>query len=295
MKPDAMQPYPGNFNYPDTMVNAVLAAGMQIHGHTLVWHSQTPSWMNTGVSKDQAIANMTNHITTVMTHYKDKILSWDVVNEAMRNDSSASVDWRDSLRKAENANQSENSRWNQIIGAEYIEIAFKAARDADPAAKLYYNDFNLNMSNYNKAHAVYNMVNDINQRYPNYGGRKLIDGIGMQSHHHLNTDPATVQQSIQLFASLGVEIAISELDIQTVGFYGSPYSSFTEEAAKAQANKYAALFKIFKNHAASISRVTFWGIDDPHSWMSSSYPNLFNSSYKAKPAFYAAEDPNRSF
>jgi endo-1,4-beta-xylanase len=212
----------------------------------------------------------------------------------MRNDSSASSDWRASLRNNENPNQSENSRWNQIIGAEYIEIAFKAARDADPDAKLYYNDYNLNMSNYNKAHAVYNMVKDINQRYPDYGGRKLIDGIGMQSHHHLNTDPATVEASIQLFASLGVEIAISELDIQAV-FYGGPYTSLTEEAAKAQANMYAALFKIFKNHAASISRVTFWGIDDPHSWMSSSYPNLFDSAYKAKPAFYAAENPAKSF
>ncbi|GHV68225.1 hypothetical protein AGMMS49928_07180 [Spirochaetia bacterium] len=291
MKPDAMQPSKGYFNYPDAMVNAVLAAGMQMHGHTLVWHSQTPAWMNTGVSKEAAIANMTDHITKVMTHFKGKVISWDVVNEAMRDNSSSSDNWRESLRKDESPNANDNSRWNQIIGDEYIEIAFKAARDADPDAKLYYNDYNLNMSNSNKAYAVYNMVKDINQRYPAYGGRKLIDGIGMQSHHHLNTDPATVEASILLFESLGVEIAISELDIQTV-FYGSPYSSFTEDAAKAQAEKYAALFKIFKNHAA-IKRVTFWGLDDGTSWRSSSYPVLFDKQYMAKPAFYAAENPGK--
>ncbi|MDR0878396.1 MAG: endo-1,4-beta-xylanase [Treponema sp.] len=292
MKPDAIQYQRGQFTYPDTMVNAVLEAGMQMHGHTLVWHSQTPLWMNTGVSREQAITNMTNHITQVLTNFQGKVVSWDVVNEAMRNDASPSTDWRLSLRKNENPAQSENSRWNQIIGDEYIELAFKAARDADPAAKLYYNDYNLNMSNPNKAYAVYRMVKDINERCPAYGGRKLIDGIGMQSHHHLNTDPATVEESIQLFASLGVEIAISELDIQAV-FYGSPYSSFTEDAAKAQAQKYAALFIIFKKYAANISRVTFWGIDDATSWRKESFPVLFDKQYKAKPAFYAVENPNK--
>jgi endo-1,4-beta-xylanase len=294
MKPDALRSstkpalLTGGFNFgsADSLVNAAIAAGMQVHGHTLVWHQQTPAWMNTGVTRDEAIDNLEAHVTTVVTHFKDKLLSWDVVNEAMRDDSSPSTDWRDSLRKNQ-GDASGQSKWNTIIGDEYIELAFKAARDADPSAKLYYNDYNLNMSNHDKAYAVYRMVQDINARYPNYGGRKLIDGIGMQSHHHIGTDPVTVEDSIKLFASLNVDIVISELDIQT--FVGGAGGLTKEAAFTQQAQKYAQLFAIFTKYADKISRVTFWGIDDGKSWRSSSYPCLFDAALNAKPAFYAVQ------
>ncbi|MDR0643805.1 MAG: endo-1,4-beta-xylanase [Treponema sp.] len=241
--------------------------------------------------EDEIATRLKEHVTTIVTHYKDKVLSWDVVNEAISPALSNPNDWKDCLRRKNRSGDigSGQISWYDAIGPEYVEIAFKAARDADPNVKLYYNDFNLNDAN--KARAVYNMVRDINTRFSDYGGRPLIDGIGMQSHHHLETDPATVEASIQLFESLGVKIGISELDIQAVTYVnGTP--QFSEHWQEEQARQYAAMFKIFITHAESIARVTFWGLDDETSWLSSTKPTLFNANFTAKPAFYAVEDPN---
>lgn len=195
--------------------------------------------------------------------------------------------WKNCLRYADNS-------WNKTIGPAYIEKAFLAARAADPAAKLFYNDYNLN--NEYKAKAVYKMVMDINNRYPNIGGRKLIDGIGMQSHHHLKTDPLTVKASIQLFSSLGVDIAVSEMDIMAVGDFGYPPETFAWNitTAQLQAEQYAAMFDIFREYSSNISRVTFWGLDDGTSWRGgnrtdgpNAYPALLNSDYSLKLAFDA--------
>ena len=204
MKPNYLAPSSPagayRFSAADTMVDAVLDAGLTMHGHTLVWHQQTPSWMNSaGMNREQALSNLTNYVTAVVTHYKDRLVSWDVVNEAMRdglNSTESGGDWKNCLRK--------DSPWYIAIGPDYIEEAFKAARVADPKVKLYYNDYSLN--NAQKAQAVYNMVCDINSRYANVEGRPLVDGIGMQSHHHLGTDPETVAASINLFSLAGVEM-----------------------------------------------------------------------------------------
>ncbi|MDR3284401.1 MAG: endo-1,4-beta-xylanase [Treponema sp.] len=179
------------------------------------------------------------------------------------------------------------SPWLTAIGSDYIELAFKAAREADPDAKLYYNDYSLD--NQNKAAAVYEMVRDINRRFPNVGGRPLIDGIGMQAHYGIWTDPGNVEKSIQLFSSLGVEVSISELDIQA-GTNGQFESGWENQ----QAELYAKLFRIFKQNASHISRVTFWGLNDGKSWRSTSKPLLFDKDYKSKPAFYAVENPDLS-
>ena len=180
----------------------------------------------------------------------------------------------------------DNNRWNKAIGPEYIEMAFIAAREADPQAKLFYNDYNLN--NQYKAQAVYRMVKDINSRYPNVKGRKLIDGIGMQSHHHINTNPKTVEDSIILFASLGVDVVISEMDIMAAGEIGnSPSIPWDDNAKTKQADVYKSMFEIFLKHSSKISRVTFWGIDDGTSWRKNNYPTLLDKDYGLKPAFFA--------
>ena len=206
MKPGELQPRKGEFTFgaADAIVNTMLEHGIAMHGHTLAWHQQTGAWMHTGADglplpREEALENLTTHAKTVSEHFKGKVVSWDVLNEAINDGLTAELaaDWRASLR---------NSPWLQAIGDDYIEAVFLAAQEADPDAKLYYNDYNLN--NQNKATAVYNMVKELNEKYPG-----LVDGIGMQGHYDLNTNPADVERSIQQFISLGVEVNITELDI----------------------------------------------------------------------------------
>jgi endo-1,4-beta-xylanase len=198
-----------------------------------------------------------------------------VLNEAINDNPPNPSDWRASLRQ---------SRWYHAIGPEYVELVFLAVREADPEAKLYYNDYNLD--NQSKSLAVYNMVKELNEKYPNAGGRALIDGIGMQGHYRTHTSPEQVALSLERFISLGVEVSITELDIQA-----GTNSRLTEKEATDQGMIYASLFTVFKDHSANIARVTFWGLDDGTSWRSPSNPTLFDKDLQAKPAFYAVENP----
>lgn len=294
MKPDALQPTKGNFTFTaaDAMVNQVLDAGLKMHGHVLVWHQQSPAWLNTTtdaqgntipLSRDKALTNLQTHIQTVMEHFGSKVISWDVVNEAMNDNPSNPSDYKASLRKAP---------WYQAIGSDYVEQAFLAARavlDAHPDwnIKLYYNDYN--EDNQNKAAAIYNMVKDINDRYAqSHSGKLLIDGIGMQAHYSISTNPDNVKLSLEKFISLGATVSITELDIQA----GSN-NTLTDKQATAQGYLYAQLFKLFKSHAANIERVTFWGMDDNTSWRASANPCLFDKNLQAKPAYYGVIDPTK--
>ncbi|MDR2537057.1 MAG: endo-1,4-beta-xylanase [Treponema sp.] len=280
MKPGELQPRKGEFNFDaaDAIVNTMLEYGLAMHGHTLAWHQQTGAWMYTGADglplpHEEALENLTTHAKTVAEHFKGRVVSWDVLNEAINDGLTAEVaaDWRASLR---------DSPWLQSIGDHYIEAVFLAAQEADPDAKLYYNDYNLN--NQNKATAVYNMVKEINEKYPG-----LIDGIGMQGHYDLNTNPADVERSIQQFISLGVEVSITELDIGA-GADGS----LSNDDSLQQALLYARLFSIFRQYKENIGRVTMWGLDDGSSWRADRSPTLFDRSFRAKPAFYATTDPD---
>ncbi|MRN52169.1 endo-1,4-beta-xylanase [Paenibacillus monticola] len=294
MKPDALQPSKGIFTFTaaDALVNKVLAEGMQMHGHVLAWHQQSPAWMNTTTDADnntiplgreEALENLRTHITTVMEHFGDKVISWDVVNEAMNDNPSNPADWKAALRQ---------TPWASAIGTDYVEQAFLAAReelDAHPDwnIKLYYNDYN--EDNQNKAQAIYSMVKEINDKYAlTHPGKLLIDGVGMQGHYNINTNPENVKLSLEKFISLGVEVSISELDL-TAG----SNSQISETQANAQGYLYAQLMNIFKAHAANISRVTFWGQNDSTSWRASQNPLLFDSNLQAKPAYYGVIDPDK--
>lgn len=293
MKPDAMQPTKGNFTFTaaDAMVDKVLAEGMQMHGHVLVWHQQSPAWQNTTtdssnntvpLGREEALVNLRTHIKTVMEHFGDKVISWDVVNEAMNDNPSNPSNYKASLRQ---------TPWYNAIGPDYVEQAFLAAREVldenpDWDIKLYYNDYN--EDNQNKATAIYNMVKDINDRYAAaHEGKLLIDGVGMQGHYNVNTNPENVKLSLEKFISLGVTVSISELDITAGSNYTLP-----ENLATAQAYLYAQLFNILKEHADHIERVTFWGLDDNTSWRAENNPLLFDKNLQAKPAYYGVIDPD---
>jgi GH35 family endo-1,4-beta-xylanase/peptidoglycan/xylan/chitin deacetylase (PgdA/CDA1 family) len=277
MKPISLQREKGVFTFEqaDLMVNAVLAKGLKVHGHTLAWHQQSPEWMNhEGIPRNEAIENLTAHVKTVAGHFRGRVISWDVLNEAVIDNPPNPADWRSSLRQ---------SPWYKAIGPDYVEILFKAAREADPEAKLYYNDYNLD--NQNKALAVFTMVKELNEKNPKAG--PLVDGVGMQGHYRLNTNTDNVRLSLERFISLGLEVSITELDIQA----GSE-SKQTDRQLLEQGAVYARLFTIFREHAAKIGRVTFWGLDDGASWRSAASPCLFDRELKTKPAFYAALNPD---
>jgi len=291
MKPEVLQPTKGNFNFADAdnLVNTSIAEGMKVHGHTLVWHSQTPDWMTRNedgeyLSREEALENMRTHIRTVMEHFGDRVISWDVLNEAMNDNPQNPTDWRGALRR---------SPWYYAIGPDYVEYAFRYAREVldehpDWDVKLYYNDYN--DDNQNKSIAIYSMVKELNEKYAQeHPGKLLIDGIGMQAHYNLSTNPENVRLSLERFLSIpGVEVSVTELDIMA----GSN-RQLSADQAKAQAYLYAKLFQIYKEHADRIPRVTFWGLDDGRSWRSENNPLLFNSSLKAKPAYYAVIDPDK--
>ncbi|NIK76977.1 endo-1,4-beta-xylanase [Paenibacillus castaneae] len=291
MKPDATQAVKGTFTYADSLVDKAIAAGMKVHGHVLVWHEQTPAWMYTSngspLSRDEALVNMRTHIQTVLTHYGEKygnnFVSWDVVNEAMNDNPANPTNWSAALR---------TSPWKTAIGNDYVEQAFLAARevlDAHPSwdIKLYYNDFN--DDNQNKSTAIYSMVKDLNDKYAlTHPGKKLIDGVGMQAHYNINTKPDNVKASLERFISLGVEVSITELDI-TAGSSGT----ITDKEAIAQGYLYAQLFQIYKEHAANIARVTFWGLNDATSWRKENPPLLFDKNLQAKQAYYGVIDPSK--
>ncbi|MNO29662.1 Endo-1,4-beta-xylanase A precursor [compost metagenome] len=294
MKPDQAYSSPGKFDFTaqDKLVDKIVAEGLKLHGHVLVWHQQTPEWLNTTtdeeenmvpLGREEALKNLRTHIKTVMEHFGDKVISWDVVNEAMNDNPSNPTDWKAALRTAP---------WKSAIGTDYVEQAFLAARevlDSHPEwnIKLYYNDYN--DDNQNKAQAIYSMVKEINDKYAlEHPGKLLIDGVGMQAHYNINTNPENVKLSLEKFISLGVEISITELDIMA----GSD-SKITEQQANAQGYLYAQLFKIYKTHAANISRVTFWGLNDGTSWRASQNPLPFDSNLKAKPAYYGVIDPDK--
>ena len=295
MKPLYLQPSKGNFDFSaaDGIVNKVLAEGLKMHGHVLVWHSQTGEWMTTttdasgtaiSLPREEALENMRTHIKTVMEHFGDKVISWDVVNEAMNDNPSNPADWKASLRR---------SPWYNAIGDDYVEQAFLAARevlDQHPEWKpitLYYNDYN--DDNQSKATAIYNMVKELNDRYAlTHPGKLLIDGVGMQAHYNMSTNPANVLLSLERFISLGVKVSISELDVQA----GNNYQ-LSDKQAIAQGYLYAQLLKIFRDHASNIERVTFWGFDDGTSWRSSTNPTPFDKNLQAKPAYYGVIDPDK--
>ncbi|MFE5396763.1 endo-1,4-beta-xylanase [Streptomyces sp. NPDC056568] len=249
MKIDATEPQRGQFNFAaaDRVYNWAVQNGKQVRGHTLAWHSQQPGWMQSlsGSALRQA---MIDHINGVMAHYKGKIAQWDVVNEAFADGSSGA-------RRDSNLQRS---------GNDWIEVAFRTARAADPAAKLCYNDYNVEDWTWAKTQAMYAMVRDFKQR------GVPIDCVGFQAHFNSGSPyNANFRTTLQNFAALGVDVAVTELDIQ--GASASTYANVT-------------------NDCLAVPRclgITVWGVRDTDSWRAEQTPLLFNGDGSKKPAYTA--------
>ncbi|WP_433422580.1 endo-1,4-beta-xylanase [Microtetraspora malaysiensis] len=261
MKWDATEPSRGSFNYTggDAIVSHAQGHGQSVRGHTLVWHSQLPSWVSNGGFNAATLTSvMQNHISNVAGHYKGKLYAWDVVNEAFNDDGTR-----------------RQSVFQTTIGDSYIATAFQAARAADPTAKLYYNDYNIEGIN-SKSTAVYNMVKAFKQQ------GVPIDGVGLQTHLILGQVPSDLQANLQRFADLGVDVALTEVDVRMQ----TPADS--GKLATQSAN-YAALTKACLNVTRCVG-ITVWGVTDKYSWVPDVFPGygaplLFDDSFNAKPAY----------
>lgn len=290
MKSMFLQPQEGKFFFDDA--DRFVAFGeknkMFIIGHTLIWHSQLPKWFfvdkdGKDVSAEVLKQRMKNHITTVVSRYKGRVKGWDVVNEAIMEDGT--------YRK---------SKFYEILGEEFIPLAFQYAQEADPNAELYYNDYNEWFPE--KVKTVINIVKKMKSR----GIR--VDGVGMQTHVGLDTPKlAEYEKALVDYAAAGVKVNVTEMEISalpspwgtsanvsdTVEYQAkmNPYTKgLPENVQKEWENRYLDFFRLFIKHQDKIRRVTLWGVTDNQSWKNdfpvkgrTDYPLLFDRNYKAKP------------
>jgi endo-1,4-beta-xylanase len=263
MKWGSVEPVRGTFDWAeaDRIVDFAEAHGQQVRGHTLVWHSQNPGWLDNGTWTPAQLGQlMKDHIATEVGRYKGRLATWDVVNEPFNEDGT----YRQTL-------------WYNGLGADYIAQALTAARAADPAARLYINDYNVEGVNA-KSTALYNLVKSLKER------GVPIDGVGLQAHLIVGQVPSTLQQNIQRFADLGVDVAITELDIRM---------QLPSDSAKL--TRQAADYKAVVNACVAVARcvgVTVWGFTDSDSWIPDTFPGQgaatpYDENYAPKPAYHA--------
>jgi endo-1,4-beta-xylanase len=259
MKWAAMNPQPGQYAwaFPDAIIKIAEKNKQKVRGHTLVWHEQLPRYVLEIERRDVMINRLKDHIQAEVSHFKGKIDTWDVINEAI-SDSGG-------LR---------STPFLKVIGKEYFEYAFRWAHEADPNAKLFYNDYNTDGIN-RKSDDVYELVKGLLAK------GVPINGVGFQSHVDVSFN--AVQQhhfeNLQRFRDLGLEVQITELDVQTNSSYPAA------EQATRQASVYADLLR--NCLAVQCSAFMMWGLDDSHSWRAGRSPLIFDGNYQPKPAYNA--------
>ena len=281
-----------DFEASDRFVKFGEKHGMFIVGHTLVWHKQTPDWVfqdekGNAIDRETLLKRLRDHIFTVVGRYKGRIKGWDVVNEALNQDGT--------MRQ---------SPWLKIIGADYLARAFQFAHEADPAAELYYNDYDLDLPA-KRAGAVA-LIKELK------AAGVPISGVGLQDHSLMDWPTlADKDATITAFSALGVKVHITELDVDVLPRTTKPGADYavdvpvtpqinpfvdglSNEMHAALAKRYEELFRIYMKHRDTIERVTFWGVTDGDSWLNNwpikgrtNYPLLFDRNGKAKPALDA--------
>ncbi len=304
LKWEEVHPEPNRYNF--EAADRYVAFGekhkMHIIGHTLVWFHQTPDWVfqdesGNPIGREVLLNRMKEHIFTVMGRYKGRIHGWDVVNEAITSDG-----------------QFRQNNWLKIIGEDYVLKAFEYARQVDPDAQIYYNEYDFEYQS--KCEGVIRLIKNLQSK----GIR--IDGVGIQGHWFLDYPRIEdIEKYILALSSLGVKLMITEMDVGVLPYYPvdsklvdissfdletqkkfNPYPDVLPDSVqKDLANRYAELFSLFLKHRDKISRVTFWAVNDGQSWRSympisgrADYPMLFDHQCKPKPAFNAVVEIART-
>lgn len=288
MKMEEVHPEEGKYTFDqaDQFVKFGEDNGLTITGHCLIWHSQCPEWFfqeenGKEVSPEVLKQRMKDHIYTVAKRYKGKLKGWDVVNEAIIEDGS--------YRK---------SKFYQILGEEFIPLAFQYAHEADPDAELYYNDYG--MDNEGRRNGVVKLIRSLKEK----GLR--IDAVGMQGHMGMDYPKIEeFEKSMLAFAAEGVKVMITEWDMSalptarqsanitdTIAFRKSlnPYTeTLPDSVSQAWNARMKQFFNLFEKHADIVTRVTAWGVTDGDSWKNDfpmkgrhDYPLLFDRNYQPK-------------
>ncbi|MBC7400648.1 MAG: endo-1,4-beta-xylanase [Mucilaginibacter sp.] len=289
MKMGAVHPLENRYYWKDadSIVNFAIKNKLKIRGHNLCWHQNAPNWLfydeqHNLVSKEVLLARLKDHIFNVVGRYKGKIYAWDVVNEAVDDDD------RQFLR---------NSLWYQIAGEDFIVKAFEYAHEADPKAILFYNEYSTEKPG--KRERVYKLLKKL------VDAKVPINAIGIQAHYSIYTpSPQDLITSIEKFASLGLKVQITELDMSVFNGKELSLSVKPEEAGmlppaieQQQADRYAEIFKVFRDYKNVITGVTFWNLSDKDSWLDNfpvkerkSYPLLFDTNNQPKKAYWSVVD-----
>lgn len=290
MKWSSLQPTEGSFNWgpADAIANFARTHGLKMRGHTLVWHSQVPLWVfrdpagnplqpGNSAHRDLLIQRLRTHIHAVVTRYADVVGDWDVVNEVI------DVSGPNGLR---------NSPWLQIIGPDYIDLAFQFADEVlNGAGSLFINDYNTHEPA--KLAALKNVVEGLLQR----GVR--VDGVGHQTHIRIGWPSLSeIATSLDTFTAMSLDNQITELDISAYS-NDSDTSPVSEETLVQQGYRYRDLFNLFRAKSSQISSVTLWGLADDNTWLKTfpiardDKPLLFDERLQAKPAYWGIVDPSQ--
>jgi endo-1,4-beta-xylanase len=294
MKPAAVQAAEGqwNFTQPDAFVAFANKSGLKVVGHNLVWakDDRTPPWFfkdgEKVASREVLLARMRQHIDTMVKRYRGRIAVWDVVNEALD-------DGKEFLRP---------SGWSKACGEEFIAKAFEYAHAADPDAVLIYNDYNNEMPG--KREKQIRLLRSLREK------EVPVHAVGLQGHYEIDRVPfKDIEDTLVAMRQLGVKVVVSELDIDVIprSRWWAENGKHRDELArldpyrdgcppdvlKRQAEQYGRLFEIFRRHADTIARVSFWDLHDGQSWLNDfpwkrvNHPLLFDRAGKPKPAFSA--------
>jgi endo-1,4-beta-xylanase len=268
MKWDAIERTRGvnDFGAGDAIVAYGQASGMQVKGHALIWHGSVPGWVG-GLSTGDLRTAFENHIRSVAEHYRGRVRAWDVVNEAIADSGSG---LRDTV-------------FRQKLGDQYIADAFRLARQADPQALLFYNDYGGEGLS-QKSDRIYDLAQGLRaQGVP-------IDGVGLQMHISAANPPsnASIAANMSRLASLGLLVNISEMDVRIRDLPGT-----LQARLDVQKSVYHSIVGVCVAEPRC-DGVTFWGFTDAHSWIDAQFgaddPLLFGEQYTAKPAYYGVLD-----
>ncbi len=290
MKPASIQPTEGYFNWgsADQIAEFAKANHMSMRGHTLVWHNQVPDWFfldkngkpmtPTKENKQLLLKRLEDHIRAVVGRYKDVVDSWDVVNEVI------DASQPDGMR---------HSKWYEIAGTDYIDKAFESAHQAAPDAKLFINDYNT-VSDPKKRRLLYDFVRkELAKGVP-------ISGVGHQMHINIASPSGqALKDTIRLFAGLGLDNQITEMDMSVYTNSTDKYQKVPENVLVQQGYRYKEIFDALKSVKNDVSRVMFWGIADDHTWLKNrstprlDEPLLFDENLQAKYAYWGIVDPSK--